>query len=850
MLHPASPLVEFAAAQVPLFADPQREYHWVECFDAWERGGNTVTFAARNEAGQPLTVRLTFVEPAVLRVQLLTPGAAEPPSTPMLVAAEWPRVAIGVEEQADSLRLRTSTLTVDVLREPWELRVSAAGRPLYRQERNDRAFSKFVAYPFGYSIAAGSGGPSLTSSPSPNDGRGGRGAGPGSGDGLVAVHETFALDVDEHLYGLGGQYGRFDKRGQRHIGWLRETAGTNTTPVTYMEVPFFLSSRGYGIFVNHGERVTYELGYPSTVSGSFRVDAPTLDYFLIAGPDPKAILRRYTALTGRPALPPLWSLGVWMSRCMYRNRAEVEESVTRMREMGIPVDVYHLDPLWLKARRGYTLDACDFEWDEEAFGDPAALVAWLRERGIRLSLWENPYVWRGAGPDGGAGPTCEMYEEGLAKGYFARLPDRSPAPPLDNPDEAALIDYTNPAAVEWVKEKHRRWFRLGVACFKTDYGEGVPAEAVFHNGQTGAQLHNIYPLLYNRAIFEVSEEMRGPGGAIVFGRSGYAGSQRYPLQWSGDAQSTWGGMAGALRCGLSQAMSGIAFWTTDIGGFYARTGASLPDGTGGAAPIAERALPDPTLYVRWAQWGLLSSHSRFHGLGPREPWYFGEDAVRIVRDFARLRYRLLPYLWALAHEAAETGVPVLRPLALEYPDDPVAPYVETQYQLGPSLLVCPVFNPEGRCRVYLPAGRWHDWWDGMVVEGPRHLDLTVPLDRIPLFVRDGSILPLAPAGVQSSEVPWDPLELQVRGEDPAEITLWTPDRRVPVRADRRNDRLRVRIENAAKAWRVRLIGVQAREIGVTGAAEGLTWSIDGADTVAELTMTGQGSAQLTATLPE
>jgi alpha-D-xyloside xylohydrolase len=510
---------------------------------------------------------------------------------------------------------------------------------------------------------------------------------------------------------------------------------------------------------------------------------------------------------------------------MYQNRAEVEEVVNGMRTRDIPLDVIHLDPRWLRSRRTRAIDACDFEWDEAAFGDPDALIAWLRERGVRLSLWENPYLW----------DDCTLYAEAAAKGYLVPGPDGKPALSMDPGNPAAVIDYTNPAAVEWVKEKHRYWLRKGVACFKTDYGEAAPATGVYANGMRGDQVHNLFPLLYNRAVFEVTEEVHGTGNALVFGRSGTAGSQRYPLAWAGDSQSTWGGMAGALRCGLSQAMSGVAFWTSDTGGFHTPPGFGRTD--------------DPVIYIRWAQWGLLCSHSRFHGLGPREPWAFGEEAVRVVRAFAQLRYRLLPYLWGLAHEASETGIPVLRPLVLEYPDDPVAPYIETQYLLGPDLLVCPVFNAEGKVRVYLPPGRWHDWWDGVVHEGPCHLDLTVPLDRMPLFVRDATVLPLAPVMAHTEAAPWDPIELQVRGEALAHLMLWTPDgQRIPVRAVRRHNRLNVRIENATQRWRVRLVGVTAQDATLTGAAIGLAWQKDGADTVAEFEMTGQGSAQCTALL--
>lgn len=797
-MRSTSPLTEFAGSHTPIHADPAREYHWVARWDTYERDDNAITFVARDEEGAALTVRLTFVDAAVLRIQLLTPGATEPATTPMLVPAEPRRVTLSLEETDVGLRLRTPVLLVEVNRAPWRLRVASAGRPLFRQEHADKGFDKYVAFPFGYSV------------------------GP---DGDVAAHETWALEADEHLYGLGGGYGAFDKRGGRHTGWLREAYGTNTTDVSYTAVPLLLSSRGYGLFVNQTERTTWEIGHPSTVSASVRSDSATLDYFLIGGPDPKTVLSRYAALTGRPALPPLWSFGVWMSRCMYQNRAEATEAIDRMRGLGLPVDVVHIDPRWLQAGRAHEADGCDFVWDTDAWGEPGGFVAAMRERGVHVSLWENPYVWR----------DVPLYAEGAERGYFALGPGGTPIAPTDNPD-AALVDFTNPAAMAWWQDLHRPLLEAGVAAFKTDYGEAVPAEARFHNGQTGAQVHNVYPLLYTGAAFNVTEQVHGAGNALVFARAGTAGSQRYPTAWSGDPQATWTGMAGALRSGLSQAMSGTPFWTADIGGFY-----------GGEPGAWEQ--PDPDLYTRWAAWGLLLSHARFHGVGPREPWAFGEEAVRVVREFSELRYRLLPYLWGLAHEAAETCVPVIRPLALEFPRDPAAPRVDTQFMLGPSLLVCPVLNAEGRVRVWLPEGRWWDWWDGTVHEGARFRDLTIPLDRIPLFVRDGSVLPLAPPVGHTGERPWQPLELQVRGEATADLVLWTPDgRRVPVRANRRNTRLQVRIENVAHQWTVRMVGVVARDAGLTGAAVELEWSVEGSDTVARFRMTGQGSAQFTATV--
>jgi alpha-D-xyloside xylohydrolase len=452
-----------------------------------------------------------------------------------------------------------------------------------------------------------------------------------------------------------------------------------------------------------------------------------------------------------------------MSRCMYRDAEQVRSVVERLRELDIPLDVVHVDPRWLEARKHHQRDGCDFVWDRAAFGEPEEFVEWLRERHVRLSLWENPYVWR----------DTAMYEEGKQKGYFALGPDGEPAPSLENPREAVVVDFTNPEAARWWQDKHRPYLRAGVSAFKPDYGEAVPKDARFSDGTTGLETHNVYPLLYNRAVWEVVEQERGKGEAILFSRSGYAGSQRYPLNWVGDTQCTFEGMAAALRAGLSLSLSGIAFWAHDIGGFV--------------TPANPGQSPDPTLYIRWAQWGLLSSHSRFHGVRGREPWWYGDEAVEVVRRFARLRYRLLPYLWTCAKEAVETATPVVRPLVLEYPDDPTTYHVDTEYLLGPWLLVAPVFDPQGRVRVYVPPGRWFDFWSGETVEGPRWLDITMPLDRLPVYVRDDSLLPFGPEQTYVGEQPWAPLQIDVRVSGAAWLDIEGEGARLQAEAHREGE---------------------------------------------------------------
>src|SRR5439155_1432477 len=439
----------------------------------------------------------------------------------------------------------------------------------------------------------------------------------------LAAPGALALTPDEALVGLGETYHGLDLRGRRRLLWAADTFGLNTTDLTYQPMPLWLSSRGYGCLLHRPERAVVDCGAFSSVTLGFAVAAPEMDYFVFLG-DPRTIIERYTALTGRPALPPRWAFGIWMSRCMYRNRAEVEAVVEWMRARDLPLDVIHVDPLWLRGRAARVLDACDFVWDEEAFPDPRGFVVGLRARGVPLPPGDNPYVPR-------------------------------------------------------------------------------------------------------------------HGGAA-------AGSQRYPVHWSGDAQATFGGMGGALRAGLGFACAGGAFWGHDIGGFWG------PDAL---------APPSPRLYVRWAQFGLLSPIARFHGTTPREPWEFGDEAVAIVRAFSRLRYRLLPYLEACARGAAATGLPVLRPLLFDHPQDPLAWRTDLQYLLGPLLLVAPIFDEGDGRDVYLPAGEWWDWWNDRLYRGPGHVSVEAPLARVPLFVRGASVLALAPPLAHTEAAPWDPLVLEV-----------------------------------------------------------------------------------------
>jgi len=682
---PGGTLREFADDWTPIFVDPRREYsHVAEVTSAVEPDGGA-EFELRANTGEELRAAIRLVTPEVFRLRMW-PADAEPPpvDSVMLVMSAHRKAEGSWKAEEGGWMLESGVLRVR-MSSPWNLRVEdASGGTVLEQRGDDRNLVGAATYPTGFSHEA---------------------------QGRAQFHEVWSLNPHEHLYGLGEHYGSFDRRGQRLVSWSRDPVGALTSTACYINIPFLLSSRGYGLFFHHSSKITYELGNPALQTAAVRVDDPYLDYFFIYGPSPREIISRYGELTGRPAVPPRWSFGNWFSRCMYRSREQVEAVVERLRELDIPADVVHLDPMWLKVRRQKALDGIDFVWNDEAFPDPEGFVKWLDERGLKLSLWEIPYVYAGT----------DMHAEGVANDYFAKGPDGQPAKPLDNPAETSLVDFTNPGAVAWWKDKHRPYLRMGVAAFKPDYGEAVPPDATFHDGRTGEQLHNLYPLLYNKAVYEVIQEERGE--AMLFSRSGYAGSQRYPINWTGDAPSTWEGMAATLRSGLSLSMSGITMWSHDIGGFW------NPD---------QMKPPDPELYIRWAQFGLLSSHARFHGIRGREPWYFGEKAVEVVREFSKLRYRLLPYIYALADEAAATGIPVVRPLALEYPDDPIAATVDYEYLLGADLLVAPVVEQGGRALVYLPPGDWLDWWSREPVTNPRAFYQDCPLDQLPLFVRAGA----------------------------------------------------------------------------------------------------------------
>ena len=533
----------------------------------------------------------------------------------------------------------------------------------------------------------------------------------------------------------------------------------------YKNVPLLLSSEGYAVFFDMTAPIYYDLGQASVAAWQATARADHLRVYLIAGDGIPGLIRGYHELTGRPAVPPYWSFGFWISRWGYRNRDEVMTVARRMREEKIPCDVIHIDPYWMRYHEGHH---GDFEWDESAFPDPQGMIEELRALGFKVSLWESPYVPLDS----------EMRAEGERRGFLMKTKAGVPALVHGFAKPSAAIDFTNPEAIAWFQAKNERLLKMGVAVMKPDFAEDLPVDAVAHDGTPAEQLHNLYPLLYQRAVFETTQAVHGYG--LIWGRSGYAGSQRYPVHWGGDPGCTFDDMAASLRGALSWILSGAAFASFDMGGFF------------GFPELADP--PSPELYVRWSQMGLLFSHARAHGhTAPREPWAYGEPALSIFRRYAQLRYRLLPYLYSAARRAPD-GIPLVRPLVFDHPSDPTTRHVDDEYLLGPDLLVAPMFKPRGSRDVYLPEGGWYDYWTDRPVDGRRWIRYEAELETLPLFVRAGAVLPMGPELHYANERNWDPLSFEVYPGDASASEMRIADDHRDLRFELTIDAERVLLE--------------------------------------------------------
>lgn len=518
----------------------------------------------------------------------------------------------------------------------------------------------------------------------------------------VYMRGATRLAVGEYIYGLGEHFGPFIKNGQSIDMW-NEDGGTSSD-LAYKNIPFYVSNRGYGIFVNHPEKVSFEVGTEWVEKVGFSVPGERLDFFYIGGSNMKETLSLYTGLTGKPALPPEWSFGLWLSTSFVTDYDEktVTETIDKMSEAGIPISVFHFDCFWMK---GYHW--CDFLWNDEIFPNPEAMLRRLHDKGIRVCVWINPYIAQAS----------ELFAEGVANGYFIRKENGDVWQWDKWQAGMAIVDLTNPEAKSWYQGKLETLMDMGVDCFKTDFGERIPSEGVvYYDGSAPCKMHNFYSYLYNETVYDVVKRKKGEGDAVLFARSGTAGGQKFPVHWGGDCFARYEAMAESLRGGLSLAMSGYGYWSHDIGGFE------------------ETSTPD--VYKRWVAFGLLSTHSRLHGSGSyRVPWLYGEEATAVLRHFVQIKKQLMPYLLEKARENHETGIPLMRAMVLEFPDEPACAFLDRQYMLGERYLVAPVFHSSGEVTYYLPHGKWKNYFTSEVRDGGSWLTELVDYFTIPLWER-------------------------------------------------------------------------------------------------------------------
>jgi alpha-D-xyloside xylohydrolase len=530
-----------------------------------------------------------------------------------------------------------------------------------------------------------------------------------------SYNAAFNLQPDEKIFGLGESFGQFNKRGSKVVLVTDDANGVQNETM-YKPVPFYMSSRGYGVFMHTSTPISCDFGKYFSNVASLMIGDEVLDLFIFLG-NPKDILDEYTDLTGKSPVPPLWSFGFWMSRITYFSEAEGRDVVNLLRKHKVPSDVLHFDTGW------FGVDwQCDYTFAPDRFDDPAKMMADFKKQGIKTCLWQLPYFV----------PKNRLFNEIIDQDLYVKNAKGN------LPREDAVLDFTNPEAIEWYQGKIKGLLDLGVSVIKVDFGEAAPMDGIYSNGRTGFYEHNLYPLRYNKAVSDITFETSGE--RIIWARSTWAGSQRYPMHWGGDPANTYSAMSSTLRAGLSIGLTGFSFWSHDIGGFVNKT-------------------PE-NIYRHWTPFGMLTSHVRSHGAPPTEPWEYGEDFLNAFRDATNMRYELMPYIYAQAHDCSANGLPMLRALFIEFPDDPGSWLIDNQYMFGSDMLVAPLFDDSKSRDVYLPPGTWTDYQTAKKYEGGWHHITSGDIPVVAL-IRAGSVVPHIKLAQSTEFMDWSKIDLKV-----------------------------------------------------------------------------------------
>ncbi len=717
--------------------------------------------------GINLTIRITAPAEDVIRVQTSHYLGVEDHSPKFDLNLDEKR-QMDVEESEDEILVTSGNLSLRINKKNWSMSYERDGKLLTASSGRDLAYMRTQWTGFAYDMDP---------------------------EGKAYMRQQLGLDVNEHVYGLGERFGALVRNGQSVDIW-NEDGGTSTDQ-SYKNIPFYLTDKGYGVFVNSSDKVSFEVGTEQVTKVEFSVKGESLDYFVINGPSMKEVLMRYTDLTGKPALPAPWTYGLWLSTSFTTNYDEetVMSFVDGMLERGIGLRVFHFDCFWMK-----DFHWSDFLWDTRVFPDPEGMLKRIKAKGLNICVWINPYIAQ----------ESALFAEGKEKGYFIKRPNGDVWQWDMWQPGMALVDFTNPAACKWFQDKLEVLLDMGVDCFKTDFGERIPVNCVYADGSDPEKMHNYYTYLYNKTVFDLLERKRGKGEAVLFARSATVGGQKFPVHWGGDCWSDYVSMEESLRGGLSLTMSGFGYWSHDIGGF--------------------ESTSTPDVYKRWAAFGLMSSHSRLHGsTSYRVPWAYDEEAVDVVRYFTEVKAKLMPYLYRNSIETAATGVPMMRSMVMEFTKDRNCAYLDKQYMLGDSLLVAPIFNDESKAIYYLPEGRWTHYLTGEVKEGGKWYEEACGYLSIPVFARENSLIAV---GQEKMRPDYDYAQnVEIRAyalKDGGKTSTYVcgMDRKVEttVTAQRKGDKLEIQVK-AMKPCSIRLVNENAKMI------EGADYRIEDQDTV-------------------